>query len=234
MPSPRYAIYWTPRPDSPLWRLGCAWLGRDARGGQAAPPRPQPLHDADDLAQATAEPARYGWHATLKAPFRLAPGADEAAMHDRLRAFCARQQAFAVRLEATTLDDFVALRPAEPSLRLQALADEAIAEFDLLRAPLDDAERAQGDKLPPPQRERFERWGYAQVFGGFRFHCSLTASLEDTAKRAAWLARARQVFDAQLAHPVDIDGVALFVEPVPDAPLDMPVWLPFGAGRPPA
>ena len=54
----RYAIYYTPPPETALARFGAAWFARDAPGLDA--------------------PRRYGFHGTLKVPFRLAAGTDEA------------------------------------------------------------------------------------------------------------------------------------------------------------
>src|SRR6218665_212844 len=41
---------------------------------------------AQDLYRLTAAPRRYGWHATLKAPFALAPGVDWITLHQAVRA----------------------------------------------------------------------------------------------------------------------------------------------------
>ena len=62
----RFAVYFAPEPSSLLHRLGSQWLGRDAfSGGSCIQPGPA------DLAEMTAEPRRYGFHATLKPPFAL-------------------------------------------------------------------------------------------------------------------------------------------------------------------
>ena len=46
----RYAVYFTPRPDTPLGRFGGAWLGRCADSGETvAPPELQGI-DAAELA----------------------------------------------------------------------------------------------------------------------------------------------------------------------------------------
>ena len=71
----RYAIYFAPPPASPLARFGRQWLGRDAETGEAVA---TPAHAGvapERLAAWTASPRRYGFHATLKPPFRLADGA---------------------------------------------------------------------------------------------------------------------------------------------------------------
>ncbi|HVE52299.1 MAG TPA: hypothetical protein VNB23_02820, partial [Ramlibacter sp.] len=61
----RYAIYYAPAVGSPWWKFGAGWLGRDE---QRDAPLPQPpLHglQPDEFARVTAEPRRYGFHATL-------------------------------------------------------------------------------------------------------------------------------------------------------------------------
>ena len=61
----RYAVYLTPPDGSGLLRAAEAWLGRSAYGRPTGPPA------APDAAMASV-PARYGFHATMRAPFRLA------------------------------------------------------------------------------------------------------------------------------------------------------------------
>src|SRR5262249_14198568 len=69
----RYAIYFVPPADSALYRFGAGFLGYDCYTGE----RLRQPHDtaltASEWAQLTREPRRYGFHATLKAPFRLVP-----------------------------------------------------------------------------------------------------------------------------------------------------------------
>ncbi|MFN3614080.1 MAG: phosphonate metabolism protein, partial [Rubrimonas sp.] len=68
----RYAIYYAPEPGSALARAGAAWLGADPAG--APPPPIEPAGLPRPRAELVSRAARYGLHATLKAPFRLAPG----------------------------------------------------------------------------------------------------------------------------------------------------------------
>jgi hypothetical protein len=66
----------------------------------------------------TEEPRRYGFHATLKAPFHLAVDASEAQVIAALEAFAASHGAFTLpRLRIALLSRFVALVPAAPSTR---------------------------------------------------------------------------------------------------------------------
>jgi hypothetical protein len=62
----RVAIYYAPLPDDPLTSLSSSWLGRDPRSGE-----PVRHPDLDGIAEVTAEPRMYGFHATLKPPMRL-------------------------------------------------------------------------------------------------------------------------------------------------------------------
>ena len=70
----RYAVYLAPPPTSALWRFGCDVLGRDAATGEPVWGFATAGIDAECWRALTAEPRRYGFHATLKAPFRLAAG----------------------------------------------------------------------------------------------------------------------------------------------------------------
>ena len=66
---PRFAIYFVPAAASALYRFGASVLGYDCYTGEAIA-HPQALPEAE-WAKLTAEPTTYGFHATLKAPFRL-------------------------------------------------------------------------------------------------------------------------------------------------------------------
>ena len=71
MPVPRYAISYTPPPDSPLARFGAAVLGYDCFYRTEVPRRRIDGIDPSVLTLATVEPRRYGFHGLLVGPFRL-------------------------------------------------------------------------------------------------------------------------------------------------------------------
>ena len=75
----RYAVYVAPPPESALWRFGSAVVGRDAASGEAQLGFAPDGFDATAWRSMTTKPRRYGFHATIKAPFRLA---DEASLSD--------------------------------------------------------------------------------------------------------------------------------------------------------
>ncbi|MBA4742692.1 MAG: DUF1045 domain-containing protein [Azoarcus sp.] len=206
----RYAIYYTPAPDSALWQLASAWIGYDSHAGRAVP-RPEALKVApDDLTAATANPSRYGFHATLVAPFELAPGCTEAELVDALATFCGNWPAFRAALQVGRIYDFLALVPAHTDPRLDTLAAACVRGFDRFRAPLSDADLARRDSpdLSDHERTLLKRWGYAHVLDAFRFHMSLTSALPDEA-----LARLQPELAALFADvpraPVVIDGLSL-------------------------
>lgn len=230
-PAPRYAIYYAPEPNSALARFGAICIGRDAQTGEAVSHLALPGFSAVQLARVTAEPRRYGFHGTLKAPFRLTEGATEDGLADRLEAFATAQSAFsAPPLMLAEIAGFLALIPSKDSPQLRDLAARCVHEFDDLRAPPTAVERARrlaGD-LTPAQQQLLARWGYPYVMREFRFHLTLTdklpAELRDPLSRAL----------APLAAPVTrerfvVRDVALFRQPAPDAPFTVLARFPFGA-----
>lgn len=226
----RYAVYFTPPPEAPLTQAAARWLGRDAFTGQELENLPSPGLSPAEIAAATAEPRRYGFHATLKAPFRLAEGRTEAELIAALEAFSAARSPFAgPRLALASLDGFLALTPAEPSAQLDRLASEAVEAFEPLRAPLTEAEiaRRRPERLLPPERANLQRWGYPHVFRQFRFHMTLTDRLTK-ADHPRFTEALGARFAPLLETPLAVDGVTLFREPSPGAPFTVRALARFG------
>jgi putative phosphonate metabolism protein len=229
----RYAIYFTPPRESPLTRLAASWLGRDAFSGQAVPsPQTAALTPAEILFHAAAA-RRYGFHATLKAPFHLAAGESEAALAGAVAGFAAKAEPFAIpRLAVGQLDGFFALLPEQPVAALNRLAGDVVEAFDRFRAPLSEAEieRRNPDAMSAEEFGNLHRWGYPYVFDSFRFHMTLTGRV---AGGEAGRVRAAlgEVFGAALSAPVRVDGIALFVEPEPGAPFAIHSYCPFASER---
>ncbi|MGY3287977.1 hypothetical protein ACVWWP_001044 [Bradyrhizobium sp. LM3.6] len=87
---PRYAIYFAAGSNSALSRFGAELLGYDAHTGNELPFPSDTLHAAPDWRDITADPRKYGFHGTLKAPMALAPGTTEAELLAGLRNLCRR------------------------------------------------------------------------------------------------------------------------------------------------
>ena len=218
----RHAAYFAPAPDSLAWSLGSQWLGRCARSGL---PLPQPVPtgiDAPTLARLTQAPRRYGWHATLKAPFSLDASARPAQLHTAFTQLAAAvANSFTLEVEVAQVGDFLALVPLRRSDALHALADACVRELQPFAAPLPDTElarRRQGG-LSPRQERMLLQWGYPFVMQDFQFHLTLSGSLAGVsdAHRSALAAHARQWFAPVLARGVLIDAVSWFVEDTPGA-----------------
>lgn len=191
----RYAVYWLP--DGPLGRAGAAWLGWDARAGTAS----------DDPADGTDGPRKYGFHATVKPPFRLARGTDGAGLRDTARDLAAGLAPFDLcALRVSRLGPFLALMPeANPA----ALAAAFVEGLDAFRAPSPPEElaRRRAPGLTPSQDALLRRWGYPYVMDEFRMHLTLTGPDPSDATEAA----ASAVF-APLAGPHRIEALSLVGE----------------------
>lgn len=177
-PEPRYAIYFVPGADSELYRFGASVLGYDCYTG-----RDIALFDGADTpswSEFVREPRVYGFHATLKAPFYLAKGSNEADLERAVLEFAADNPAVLVgELAVRELGSFIALVPKTPRPLLDRLAQACVHEFDRFRSPMTspDRERRLAADLSPRQIENLERWGYPHVLEDFRFHMTLTGSL---------------------------------------------------------
>ena len=211
----RIALYYAPETDDPLHQRASAWLGRDAVSSAEIP---QPAIAGVDIAEVTADARGYGFHATLKPPFRV-QGDIQAALQTA-QDFAARTAAFTLPpLQITDLDGFLALREAEPCPPLQALADGAVAALDPHRAPATEAEvaRRKPEKLSPRQREYLAAWGYPYVFAEWRFHMTLTRRLTPAEKAIILPAVTEALGDAP-AIARTVTDICIFAQAAPGAP----------------
>lgn len=229
----RYAIYFTPAREDPLMVAGSAWLGRDAFSGErTAAPRIDSM-SMDEISYVTAAPRRYGFHATLKAPFVLAPGREEPELLNALTHFAASIEPVTIsRLVVASFGAFFALAPAVENLPLSQLANDLVVAFDRFRAPLTEREiaRRDPDSLTLSQLKNLQQWGYPHIFQDFRFHMTLTGPVE--AQDRPRVRRALEAFFAPvLEEPVTISSLALFVEPEPGAPFHVHSLYPLAASR---
>lgn len=218
----RYALYYAPEPGSAFWRFGSSWLGRCAEGaGELAAVEVPGMNPATLLALKDA-PRRYGFHATLKPPFRLARGASLAGLIQALERFCARQVAFRLpSLNVVKLDEFLALVPSANEPRIDALAAACLRGLDRFRAPPanSELERRRKNVLSAREDSLLRRWGYPYVMDRYRFHLSLTGSLREAppAAAAALSSAAAAAFAPIAADSPVLDSICIFEEPAPGA-----------------
>ena len=207
----RYAVYYAPRRGSQLWDKASAWLGRDAYDGRSIQRPDLPGLEGLDLDALTSDPRGYGFHATLKAPFELAEGSNEAELIAFAHAFAARRRAFEADIEAGAIGSFQAFRLRNPSPEMDALHSACVREFDVFRAPISehDLARRRRAALSPTEDERLVLWGYPYIFEDFRFHMTLTGSLKDPSLSERVQAALSAWFRDE-AGPHRFDGVAIF------------------------
>ena len=211
----RYAVYYAPPEASPLARFSAAWLGWDPVAGcPVGHPNAPPL-TADDVAQVTKTPRRYGFHGTLKAPFRLADGCGYDDLVASVSGIAAALAPFTLPgLRLSRLGRFIALTPAGDAGGLERLAERVTIDLDTLRAPLDAAELAKRRKsgLTPRQEGYLQRWGYPYVLDEFRFHLTLTGALAPAEGERA-MAALRPLVALHEAEPFVVAEVCLFADP---------------------
>ncbi len=202
----RYAIYWTPEPGSDFAAFGERWFGT---AGQAFGLDPE-------LARRAVEtPARYGLHATLKAPFRLREGASAEDLQHTLDAFCAvRRAPSGGALVPAIFQRYLGLVLSECRADIDWLAAECVTHLDAFRAPLDesDRDRRAHARLSAREQEFFETFGYPYVLSAFQFHVSLAGPL-GLAGLNEVAAALKPHLAPFMARPFTIDSLSLLGEP---------------------
>ncbi|WP_421989037.1 DUF1045 domain-containing protein [Roseococcus sp.] len=209
----RAAVYFAPDLDDPLHAAASAWLGRDAEtGAEVAQP------GLPEMAAITADPRGYGFHATLKPPFRLATGPAEL-VADVTRWAAAIAPFELPPLSVQDLKGFLALRETAPCPALHALADSAVEALDAHRAPPteDELARRRKAKLSAAHEALLLRWGYPYVMGEWQFHMTLTRRLTPE-ERAVYLPAAEAHFAGIAGAPRKVGTVCVFTQAAPGAP----------------
>ena len=207
----RYAIYVLA--DGPLHDAASRWLGWDCRSGKPVDhpviaDLPAPVEDL------TATPRQYGFHGTVKPPFRLADGmtlADLLHACDRLMTTLPPVQID--QLMVRPLGGFVAMVPRERSAALEQLAADVVRELDGFRALPGEAElaRRRAGGLSASEEANLLRWGYPYVMDDFRFH--MTLSGKRSAEEAHALAETLAAhFAPVIPQPFAIDSLGLLGE----------------------
>ncbi|MBH1973988.1 MAG: DUF1045 domain-containing protein [Rhodobacteraceae bacterium] len=204
----RFAVYYAPEPGA-FADAAAEWLGWDPVAGRAVV---QPMAD---LAGRTADPARYGFHGTIKPPFRLAEGMGLADLHTGLLNLAASLQPIEMPgLDLVQIDGFMALVPQGDVSALADLAARVVQGLEPFRAPLNAAEitRRRPERLTPRQRDLLDRFGYPYVMEQFQFHLTLTDRLTE-AEAAPLRAMAMAHFGPRMPRPFRLSQLCLFGEP---------------------
>ncbi|MBR0642810.1 DUF1045 domain-containing protein [Plastoroseomonas hellenica] len=218
----RVALYWAPELDDPLHARASAWLGRDAETGAAIA---QP--EVPGIVEATADPRLYGFHATLKAPFRIATSWEQVVATSE--ALAAETTPFTLPpLMVQNLRGFLALIESEPCPALDAFAAACVQALEPHRAPLTTEEiaRRRPERLSERQRAQLDRWGYHLVFEDFQFHGTLTGRLPDVQRAVIEPAVTEFLGDLPARRRL-VRELCLFTQAAPGAPFAIARRLPL-------
>lgn len=207
----RYAIY--AAPQGALWDWASGWLGWDA-ATWAETAHPDLTGLPAPVADLTATPRKYGFHGTVKPPFRLAEGTRAQDLHWAMGALALRLAP--VRMDGLALHrlgGFLALVPEGDTDGLAKVAATVVEALDAFRQPPDEAEiaRRRPESLNDRQRAHLSRWGYPYVFDEFRFHLTLTGDLPPETAEATRAVLA-PVLAPLLPCPYVMDDLCLFGE----------------------
>jgi len=209
---PRYAIYYAPAPGSEFSRFGSDLLGYDAFSGEAQPFPEAVIQAVPDWRDLTQDPRRYGFHATLKAPFSLTPNRTETELLAACELFATTPRRIPI-IEPIigSISGFIAVVSAHPPIGLLELATDCTTEFDSFRAPLTPEDRARRNpsRLTARQVDHLDRWGYPYVMGDFQFHMTLTSRLS-AERQGAILQLLQERFAGINLSTFAVDRIALF------------------------
>lgn len=209
----RFAIYFTLEATDPIYQLASIWLGYDTWNGKMIDRSTSFLANENHAQYSTHTtiPSWYGFHATLKPPFRLKPGISLDELDKALKDFSQQNKAFNCKpLTIQSQGQFLTLKPEKPCEKLNILAEQCVKYFDKFRAPLNEAEISKRvpEKLTERQRKYLELWGYPFVCDEFQFHMTLSNKLHDIELQevSEFL---KNIFSTILGNPLVINQIFL-------------------------
>ncbi|MEG6510031.1 DUF1045 domain-containing protein [Methyloligella sp. 2.7D] len=216
--SARYAIFFTPRPDTTLAAFSRSWFGRigesdalDSFADQAPP----------ETKSAPSHPNRYhGLHVAFKAPFALREEKSPDGLNAELQRFAAKHEPVSTGpLALVRQGNALALAPQDPALSVAWLEAQCINAFDEFSDALSAEEREQHfPHLSPYQRLLLESFGDPHAMSEFRFSIRLTGRLEP-AKLEQVAEALAPVLDVICREGIEIDALSLMAAPKSAAPL---------------
>lgn len=229
---PRYAVYFVPPADSLLYRFGASLLGYEVFTGQPLPFAEGIEAEIADWKQLTTDPRKYGFHATLKAPISIKSEDTEDQLLEAVQEFARTPRIIPViNPVVRAIGGFIAIVPETPSADLQRLAGDCVTAFDEFRAPLtaEDRKRRVSSALTERQLAHLDRWGYPYVLEEFRFHMTLTGSIQ-AERHATALDCLQERFSALNLYTVAIDRIAVLCQDDPASGFKIILTVPLAAG----
>ena len=176
----RYAIYYVPSENSELDLFGKCWLGWDPyKGVETTKSDLSKLPSFKKFSSLVLTPKQYGFHGTIKAPFRLKNEYTYNDLENKVREISKQIHSFYFdQLIIKKLGNFIGLIPTN-NLKINAVSNKFVEELDYLRDELSESEikKRKPHKLTSNQKQMLFKWGYPYVFNEFKFHLTLTSKL---------------------------------------------------------
>ena len=179
----RVAIYFLPKKNSSLENFGKNLLGRDInKKKKISLTRRQKYFINrgfmyfDELKDYCEQPAKYGFHATLKAPFRLKRNVKTKNFYDVISHIAAQHSRFKIKgLKIVYSKKFTFITSRKPNKLLINLENDLVKHLDTFRAELNKTEikKRIPDSLTFKQNKYLKEWGYPFVLDQFKFHMTL-------------------------------------------------------------
>lgn len=211
----RYAIYYTPPRNSRLESAGIHWLGRTPlRYGQPPHDIPEGFFK-QEYYKIIEAPRWYGFHGTIRAPFELAKHVTPKTFVEEIRNICASHTPFKLSgLSISCFGGFLALTPATACPELLKLHSDLIRRLDHLRPQLSrfDLKRHLDKQLSERQERLLRRFGYPFVLEEFKFHMTLTGTIEDKVRRS-YKEKMEHILNPYLTESIPINEVTVYMQP---------------------
>ena len=176
----RYAIYYAPSENSELDLFGKCLLGWDPyKGVETTKSDLSKLPSFKKFSGLVLTPKQYGFHGTIKAPFKLKNEYTYNDLENKVREISKQIHSFYFdQLIIKKLGNFIGLIPTN-NLKVNAVSNKFVEELDYLRDELSESEikKRKPHKLTSNQKQMLFKWGYPYVFDEFKFHLTLTSKL---------------------------------------------------------
>ena len=210
----RFAIYFAPEIDSNLHSIGSQWLGRDSSSGKSIKQPNIKGVSSSYLYSVTKTPRRYGFHATLKAPFRLNKEFTLKDLCSQIQRLSALSKTFSIRLKVRKLGNFIALMMDPNEQKMQNLASNLVENLDYFRAPLhqEEIDKRRMSTLTIREDKNLLNWGYPYVFNDFRFHITLTEKIPCRSDQEFMVNAASSHFSEELDRATKVNSISLFFQ----------------------
>ena len=210
----RFAIYFAPEIDSNLHSIGSQWLGRDSNSGKSINQPNIKGISSSYLYTVTKTPRRYGFHATLKAPFRLNKEFTLKDLCSQIQRLSALSKTFSITLKVGKLGNFIALMMDPNEQKMQNLASNLVETLDYFRAPLyqEEIDKRRMSTLTTREDKNLLKWGYPYVFDDFRFHMTLTEKISCRSDQELMVSAASSHFSKDLENAIKVSSISLFVQ----------------------